>query len=144
MQRQLADLGLTGDAAGALLSEAQGAGGNAAIKAMIARGEIGQYASLYQQRAGLQGSVGMGGGDLVFGQALRESERAAGEAAVSLARIEDLLRIQELRREKAADVREQRRAQREAENADRTAEGVGFALNGAAASGHRNKKAGRR
>lgn len=64
LQGQLAGMGLSGEALAALLSE----GDNADIAALIASGQVSQYADLYAQRAALQGSVGSSAGELAFGK----------------------------------------------------------------------------
>lgn len=64
LQAQLAGMGLSGEALAALLSE----GDNADIQALIASGQVGQYADLFNQRAALQGSVGAAAGQQAFGQ----------------------------------------------------------------------------
>lgn len=64
LQAQLAGMGLSGDALAALLSE----GDNADIQALIASGQVSQYADLFNQRAALQGSVGAAAGQQAYGQ----------------------------------------------------------------------------
>lgn len=61
---QLSAQGLTGTALASLLAE----GNNAQIGAMIANGQIGQYASLFGQREALQGSVAAAAGEAAFGE----------------------------------------------------------------------------
>ena len=134
LQEQLKGLGLTGNAAGALLTQ----GSNADIQALISSGGVGQYASDFARRESLQATVGADGGNLAHGQALHEANRAASEAAATVARIEDLLKQQEARREQRIDTREQRRAEREASNAERAGEAFGHAVNGAVANAARN------
>lgn len=91
LQEQLAALGLSGDALGALLAQ----GDNTEIWALIDSGGVGQYASAYQQRADLQGSVGTAAGQAAYGTqyaaqaAITERQAVAVEASErKLARIE--------------------------------------------------------
>lgn len=85
LQAQLAGMGLSGDALAALLSQAQGAEGNALIAGMIQRGEIGQYATDYQRRADLQGTVGQQGANDAYG---REAAAARAYEQKALAAFE--------------------------------------------------------
>jgi TP901 family phage tail tape measure protein len=73
LQSQLAAMGLSGDALAALLGE----GSNADISGLIASGQVGQYASLYEQRAALQGSVGAAAGSQAYGAQYAAADKAA-------------------------------------------------------------------
>jgi hypothetical protein len=79
LQQQLADMGISGDALAALLSE----GTNADLSGIIASGQAPAIAAAYNQRAALQQSVGGAGGQLAYGEqfaaadALREQMSAA-------------------------------------------------------------------
>lgn len=132
LQEQLAALGLTGDALGALL----GQGTNADIAGMIQRGEIGQYASDYQTRASLQGSVGGRAGDMAFGaefkaqsKELQAATNAQRETAQTIQRME-----KQLAKTQAALERMERTAP------ERTGDRVGQVINSGAAKSQREKK----
>ena len=63
LQSQLAGMGMSGDSLSALLSQ----GTNADLSGLIASGQASSVASLYAQRAALQGSVGGAAGQQAYG-----------------------------------------------------------------------------
>lgn len=131
LQQQLAAMGLSGDALGALLSE----GTNADISALIGSGQVSQYASLYAQRAALQGSVGSAAGQMAYGgeYAAAQAQQAASLAAVqaterTMNRVESRLAAAQAALERM-----------EANAPERTGAEVGRVINNGAATGHRGK-----
>lgn len=132
LQEQLAALGLTGDALGALLAQ----GSNADIAGMIQRGEIAQYASQYQTRASLQGSVGGRGGELAFGaefaaqsKELQAATAAQRETARTIQRMEA-----QLARTQAALERMERNGP------ERTGDAVGRVINDSSAGAQQDSR----
>lgn len=132
LQEQLAALGLTGDALGALLAQ----GSNSDIAGMIQRGEIGQFASQYQTRASLQGSVGGRGGELAFGaefaaqsKELQAATAAQQETAQTIRRME-----RQLAKTQAALERLDR------DGPERTGSSVGRAINNSAGDAQRDNR----
>lgn len=103
LQSQLG--GLRGEALAAVLS-----GTNADISGLISRGELGQFAELFNQRSSLQASVGATAGQMAFGgefAAARANQAAATAAAqetnLRLIGVEDELRRHTELLEKAPD-----------------------------------------
>lgn len=82
LQSQLSALGLSGDALAALLSQ----GDNVDIAGMIERGEIGQYAARFQERAALQGSVGQQGAEAAYGREAAAARAYEQKALVAFER----------------------------------------------------------
>lgn len=131
LQQQLAAMGLSGDALAALLSE----GSNSDISALIASGDVSQYASLYAQRAALQGSVGSSAGQMAYGQESAAAQAQQAQAAAALAateqqtaRLENQLAAVQAALQRMADT-----------TPELTGAAVGREINGAAAAGHRNR-----
>lgn len=141
LQQQLAALGLSGDAMGALLTQ----GSNSQISALIASGQVGQYASAYQQRASLQGTVGEAGAGFAHGAELARQQAALDQTAAGVrdlnGTVRDLTKTVE-RLERQAEKREAAAERRAERQADRTGKAVGAAVGGSAVKGHQDKKNG--
>ena len=139
LQGQLAGMGLSGDALAALLSE----GDNADIAALIASGQVSQYADLFNQRAALQGSVGAAAGQQAYGQeyaaarAYEQKQFAELQAQTAVAaRTEAKIGSLE-----AQIVRMGNQVERLNNDApERTGREVGRVINGTASAGHRDSE----
>lgn len=136
LQQQLAALGLTGDAASALLSQ----GSNADISALIARGEVGQYASLYAQRASLQGSVG-GAARSFYSAEMAAASDTLVRMESQVQNLTEQLAAQQHEREARQAAREERREARADARAERQADetGAAFAQGGNKAARRRRR-----
>lgn len=130
LQSQLAGMGLSGDALGALL----GQGSNSDIAGLIASGQVGQYADLYNQRAALQGSVSQQGAQAAFGAQYAESLKVQQALAASARTTElEIVRLNSKVEALTAAL---------AYVPDQIGEGMGRVVNGAASKGHRDRRNG--
>lgn len=128
LQSQLAGMGLSGETLAALLSQ----GSNSDISALIASGQVGQYASLYAQRSALQGSVGGFAGQAAYGseyKAAREDYRA--QTAVLQATQLEIIKF---------NTKLERVESLLAKAPDSTGAAVGREINSAAAQGQRQRE----
>lgn len=128
LQSQLAGLGLSGDALAALL----GQGSNADISSLIASGQVSQYASLFNQRAALQGSVGAAAGQQAYGAQFAAADRQTRVLESALRQTN--LELTGVRGDLARLERAVERGARE------SGAEVGRVINGAASNGQRDKK----
>jgi hypothetical protein len=128
LQSQLAGLGLSGDALAALL----GQGSNADISALISSGQVSQYASLFNQRAALQGSVGAAAGQQAYGAQFAAADRQTRVLESALRQTN--LELTGVRGDLARLERAVERGARE------SGAEVGRVINGAASNGQRDKK----
>lgn len=128
LQSQLAGLGLSGDALAALL----GQGSNADISALISSGQVSQYASLFNQRAALQGSVGAAAGQQAYGAQFAAADRQTQVLESALRQTN--LELTGVRGDLARLERAVERGARE------SGAEVGRVINGAASNGQRDKK----
>jgi TP901 family phage tail tape measure protein len=124
LQRQLEALGMSGPALDALLSQ----GSNDDISGLIARGEVGQYAALYAERAALQERVGTHAADTAYGDLLAQQ-------TLQVEQMTKLLRETEKRADRA-----ERQRDRAIEATERQATELARALKGEARRGQRSRK----